>query len=119
MCREHTLCMLLAQLLVANGELPISICDRELSDHVTAVTANNGSHMIRNPASPPGNRNLLKTGGSCVVGMVIVLPDGKATSPSVPWVYSAAEIPFPEGNLTLLVVLRGSFCWSSHRSCVP
>lgn len=39
-----------AQLTAANGKLPISTCDRELSNYVTDVMANHGGHVIRNHA---------------------------------------------------------------------
>lgn len=33
------------QLPASNGKLPIAACDRKLSDHVTAMTANHSVYM--------------------------------------------------------------------------
>lgn len=63
--------MLPTQLRAANRKLLIASCDRKLSDHVTAVTANHGSHMIIQPVS--WNPTPLKgLGGAGSKGLIIV-----------------------------------------------
>lgn len=54
-----TPCVLSAQLTTANGKLQVAACDRELYDHVTAVTTNHSSRMIISPAPPLGILNAL------------------------------------------------------------